>query len=358
MQKTQLHKKYAMTLIELLVVVAILSVTATLVLESGLDNMVGQAQYDNTTIKAKLVEEAISGTDGRVGRFLEDIGRLPQHVATTGKELSELWENTTGITAWAEHPVTLSASDLHAYVYAVGRASTNPLLFDFSKTGDIAESNGTATLNLYYGWNGPYIAIAGDTFRNGFGEDWFPLDDAYADAAATNPIYGLRTDAIDPVGTYGAGRTFKFTKSLISDARLEVTLKDLKNDPLIAWDGTAWGSVPSDEQIKTFNYTRVFLIAPDSTATSPLISSAKGDSDFTTWTFTESDLLTSMTSFDGTEFAELTPGRYKVFAYAYAIDDGAVVAATHAAYASQVKEIVVYPGFNTLELQLTTSVIP
>jgi len=386
MQNTQLYKKHAMTLIELLVVIAILSVTATLVLESGLDNMVGQAQYDNTTTKAKMVEDAIVGANGRIGRFLEDVGRLPQYDdATAGEELVELWEDTAdggvvnGIVDWGEYSDTLVPSDLKSYAYTTRSPdATTSLEFDFSTVADSADVNGEATLSLSYGWNGPYIAIVGDTFENGFGENWVPLDDTYADASAGDPIYGLKSPEETSLGLYGSERIFKFTKSLISECRLKVTLKDLSNNTLIPWDDTFWttGTNGGDnvedrnEETRTFNYTRIFLVAPDSIATTPLISSSWADYDFTDWAFDDNDAggsehLTVMSSFTTTEYVELVPGRYKVFAYAYAIDDNpagataAIKAGTaYAAYASQVKEIVVYPGFNTHELQLTTDVKP
>lgn len=141
--------KRAFTLIELVLVLVILSVLATIAIES-IEPQVDQARFETTQSMLENVNRAIlsetrsAGGQSQYSGFLSDMGRLPRaREASPGSDtltLSELW---------------LQAS-LPAF-------QTIPAVAANLKPGNDADGDmidEDTTVSLSFGWRGPYVTFA------------------------------------------------------------------------------------------------------------------------------------------------------------------------------------------------------
>ena len=147
-----------MTLIELVVVLAILGGLASIAVRTA-STMNRRGRCDQTSAQMKAIREVIVGDGRDVGRFVRDMGRLPNN-------LSELWKND-GTCLFGAYPIT--------------QPSGWP-------SGITLQSQ-----TLSFGWNGPYLDISdlsqADLY-DGFGNEFVYSDNFLISLGADNQYGG------------------------------------------------------------------------------------------------------------------------------------------------------------------------
>ncbi|MFP4175961.1 MAG: hypothetical protein ACLFT2_01940 [Candidatus Brocadiia bacterium] len=152
---------HRMTLVELVVVLALLASLAGVVVTSvGEVDM--RQRYDTTAERMRTIQKAVAGDGVLPGRFILDMGRLPRVPSDPeeGELLSELW----------------SPDGLEEY----GKESKSDSDFSWPSdwpTDAPALSSELNDVEMYCGWNGPYLAVSGDRLYDGFGNGWEVSDD-------------------------------------------------------------------------------------------------------------------------------------------------------------------------------------
>ncbi|NCC53435.1 MAG: prepilin-type N-terminal cleavage/methylation domain-containing protein, partial [Spartobacteria bacterium] len=122
--------KTGMTLIELVVVLALLAGLAAMAL-TGVADLGNRARYDETVTRMDLIRQAVVGDGSEAGRFIRDMGRLPD-------SLGELIAGTNNYSSMA---------------------------FTFN-----VPSYPPIPATLCAGWAGPYLQGSGTNIYDGFGE--------------------------------------------------------------------------------------------------------------------------------------------------------------------------------------------
>jgi len=145
-----------MTLIELVVVLALLAGLAAMTL-TGVGDLGTRGRYDETTARMKWIREAVVGDGVDAGRFVRDMGRLPMvQTATEGARLEELWRDAGG-SGYGTISSNLASG---AWQWPEWSAFV---------------SNLPDTVDLTFGWNGPYLMVddpATARTYDGFGNPW------------------------------------------------------------------------------------------------------------------------------------------------------------------------------------------
>lgn len=93
-------KRTGMTLIELIIVLGIIAAISTYALTS-VGSLTDRTRFDRSNRTMQQLKIAIVGTETKVSRFVEDLGRLPYfYWQNEGEEFSELLENTENVDSW------------------------------------------------------------------------------------------------------------------------------------------------------------------------------------------------------------------------------------------------------------------
>ncbi len=310
-----------MTLIELVVVLALLAGLAAMTL-TGVGDLGTRARYDETTVRMRLLREAVVGNGVEAGRFVRDMGRLPiVHTDTDGVRLEELWRDQGGI--------------------GYGKV-TRALDADWPEWETFGDSL-PAAVELACGWNGPYLMVddpATARSFDGFGNPWRVAGSAVG-ATVTNVASlgsdgaagGTAWDEVDRAVDL-AGLLPETTLTVLIRARNSTNAQDVAWQPVAPADASAvWTHTPPYRLHKL----HVALFAPEV---------AEGAA-----SITRSLLPANATNVTGTvTFAGLFPTECKVYAYGYL--GASPEAASLQTSGREPEPVTLRPGRNTITLYL------
>jgi prepilin-type N-terminal cleavage/methylation domain-containing protein len=224
-----------MTLIELVVVLALLAGLAAMTL-TGVADLGNRDRYDETTVRMKLIREAVIGDGIAAGRFVREMGRLPMvQTAADGVRIEELWRDAGGI--------------------GYGTISSNLAsgAWQWPESGTFG-GNLPDTVDLTFGWNGPYLMVddpATAESYDGFGNPWNVAGDEVGDIVTD--ITSLGSDAaVDGSAWDEKDRTLDLA-ALLPETELTVLIKarNSTNAQDVAWrsveavdDSAVWSNTP------------------------------------------------------------------------------------------------------------------
>nr|WP_052882128.1 type II secretion system protein [Kiritimatiella glycovorans] len=305
-----------MTLIELVVVLALMAGLASMMLV-GASDLANRGRYDETVTRMRLIREAVVGNGVEAGRFVRDMGRLPN-------SLGEL--------------VTSTNTFQH-------------LSYSFDVPG-----YAPITAGLHAGWAGPYVVASDTNFYDGFGEPielingtqlvarvkdragWLTNDVEYSFASVSNCWLRVEVRALhrNPrlalcawmspntnAPSLWSSTTNYFPGDLCStNADVYVCMSTNSNEPPSV-TGTNWYALPQHEFLTAGN---VLLAVPNTTG----------------------PLSKSLTAGTPVVFSNLFPGIRQVFAYGFNAGGGT----TNNAWHSGAQSVEIRPGANFITLYL------
>lgn len=328
MHTPSIHSRSGMTLIELLIVLGLLAGLATLALTTTGD-LTARSRYEVTRQRMDRVTLALAGDGQRAGRFVSDMGRLPD-------TLNELWAGTNTFAALPYTVVVPGFADLEGELRA--------------------------------GWSGPYMLDSGDALFDGFGADfvytnalliaevagratWLPNNLTNDYTHVTNAVLQVQVSAlrnnpaesgalwrnVQPVSatpnTWTSGATNEPFNLYLYQGQVYVCLATNTVAPVVQSD--EWRLLSQHEYLSDAD---VVLVAPDTTGAVPLASQIPADA-----------LLANPVI-----FTNLTPGVRQIVAYGYTEGDSFTTNGWH----SGIQTIEIRPGHNVVHLYLTERLNP
>lgn len=239
-------RRSGLTLVELLVVLALLGLTAGLIVDSG-SQMSYRNRVDETLRRGRVLTRVVLGDTLDGGRFIADMGRPPRLISNAaGEQLSELWEAATGSFALSNLSVT----------WPVGDTGMSP----------------ETSFDLWCGWRGPYLQIDETTWYDGWPDGGWSLllegEAGYADPDANGEMAaGLTGKTILAIRSLGSDRAVGGTEWHETDREFPSSGDFLSKtaDLVVTFqidDGGLRNIVATD-----FDRLRALLVVPEATDT-------------------------------------------------------------------------------------------